>query len=103
MIAAISTGWRAARWTRRVVQIAFFVLFVYLLFAALQRRVAFPYADVFFRLDPLAAFAPMLAARHWIGHLAPALVTVALAIAVGRVWCGWICPMGTLLGWARFR
>ena len=96
-------GWRAARWVRRAVQIAFFVFFVYLLFAALQRRAAFPYADFFFRLDPLAAFAPMVAARHWIGHLAPALITVALAVVVGRVWCGWICPMGTLLGWFRFR
>ena len=96
-------GWKAARWARRAVQIAFFVFFVYLLFAALQRRAAFPYADFFFRFDPLAAFAPMVAARHWIGHLAPALITVALAVVVGRVWCGWVCPMGTLLGWFRFR
>ena len=22
---------------------------------------------------------------------------------LGRVWCGWICPLGTLLGWLRFR
>ncbi len=95
-------GWKAARWARRAVQIAFLALFVFLLFAALQRRAAFPYADVFFRLDPLAAFAPMLAARHWIGHLAPALITVVLAVVVGRVWCGWVCPMGTLLGWFRF-
>jgi polyferredoxin len=96
-------GWSAARWARRAVQIAFFVFFVYLLFAALQRRAAFPYADFFFRLDPLAAFAPMVAARHWIGHLAPALITIVLAVVVGRVWCGWICPTGTLLGWFRFR
>jgi polyferredoxin len=96
-------GWKAARWARRLVQTAFFVFFVYLLFAALQRRAAFPYADFFFRFDPLAAFAPMVAARHWIAHLAPALVTVVLAVVVGRVWCGWVCPMGTLLGWFRFR
>ncbi len=91
-------GWKAARWARRAVQIAFLAFFVYLLFAALQRRAAFPYADFFFRLDPLAAFAPMVAARHWIGHLAPALVTVALAVVVGRVWCGWICPHGDAAG-----
>jgi polyferredoxin len=96
-------GWKAARWARRAVQIAFFLFFVYLLFAALQRRAAFPYADFFFRFDPLAAFAPMVAARHWIGHLSPALITVALALVVGRFWCGWVCPMGTLLGWFRFR
>jgi polyferredoxin len=69
----------------------------------LQRRAAFPYADFFFRLDPLAAFSTMLAARQWLPHLALALVTVGAALVVGRVWCGWICPLGTLLGWFRFR
>ncbi len=96
-------GWKAARWTRRAVQIAFFAFFVYLLFAALQRRAAFPYADFFFRLDPLAAFTTMLAARQWLGHLALAIVTVGVTLVLGRVWCGWVCPMGTLLGWFRFR
>jgi polyferredoxin len=96
-------GWKAARWVRRAVQIAFLVLFVYLLFAALQRRAAFPFADFFFRFDPLAAFSTMLAARQWIAHLGLAIITVAIALALGRVWCGWVCPLGTLLGWLRFR
>ena len=48
-------GWKAARWVRRAVQIAFLIFFVYLLFAALQRRTAFPLADLFFRFDPRAA------------------------------------------------
>jgi polyferredoxin len=96
-------GWKAARWVRRAVQIAVFVLFVYLLFAALKRRAAFPYADLFFRFDPLAAFSTMLAARQWLPHLALAVVTVCAALVLGRVWCGWICPLGTLLGWFRFR
>ena len=63
----------------------------------------FPYADLFFRFDPLAAFGTMLAARAWLPHLALALVTLGLTLMVGRIWCGWICPMGTLLGWFRFR
>ena len=96
-------GWKAARWVRRAVQIAFLILFVYLLFAALQRRAAFPYADLFFRFDPLAAFSTMLAARQWLPHLALAVVTLVAALVLGRVWCGWICPLGTLLGWFRFR
>ncbi|HUU34152.1 MAG TPA: 4Fe-4S binding protein, partial [Vicinamibacterales bacterium] len=94
--------WRTARWVRRGVQIASFTLFVSLLLAAQQRVEAFPLANVFFRLDPLASFSTMLAAREWIPNLAPALITVAFALVVGRVWCGWICPLGTLLGWLRF-
>jgi polyferredoxin len=84
------------------VQAAFFTLFVYLLFAALQRYEPLTYADGFFRFDPLAALATMLAGREWIGTLALSLVTVVSAIALGRVWCGWVCPLGTLLEWCSF-
>jgi polyferredoxin len=96
-------GWKAARWARRATQIAAFAIFVYLLFAGLQRLEPLPYANIFFRFDPLAAFATMLAARVWLPDFALAFITLALAVVVGRVWCGWICPLGSLLGWLRFR
>ncbi len=96
-------GWRAARQVRRAVQIATFAAFVYLLFAGLQRLDPLPYANVFFRFDPLVALATMLSARAWLPPFGLALITVAVTILLGRVWCGWICPLGTLLGWLRFR
>ena len=96
-------GWRAARWTRRAVQLFTFVVFVYLLFAGLQRLQPRSFANIFFRFDPLAGLATMLAARAWLTPFALALITLALTLILGRVWCGWICPMGTLLGWLRFR
>ena len=96
-------GWRAARRTRRAVQIVAFGLFVYLLFAGLQRLQPQPLANVFFRFDPLAALATMLAARAWLAPFALAFVTLGVTLVLGRVWCGWICPLGTLLGWLRFR
>ena len=96
-------GWRAARWARRAVQTASFAFFVYLLFAGLQRVTPHPYANIYFRFDPLAALATMLAARAWLAPFALALITLASALVLGRVWCGWICPLGTLLGWLRFR
>ena len=96
------SGWRTWRRVRQGVQIAFFVLFVYLLFAALQRRVAFPLADLFFRFDPLSALGAILASHEWIPRLALSLATVAVTVIVGRAWCGWICPLGTLLEWLSF-
>jgi ferredoxin len=94
--------WSRWRRIRQAVQVLAFALYVYLLFAALQRRAAFALADLFFRLDPLAAFGAMLASRAWIPRLALALLTLGLTLVVGRVWCGWLCPLGTLLEWVRF-
>jgi polyferredoxin len=95
--------WSRWRRVRQAVQILAFALYVYLLFAALQRRAAFPLADLFFRLNPLVALSAMIADRAWIPRLALALITLALTLLLGRAWCGWICPLGTLLEWVRFR
>jgi len=94
--------WSRWRRVRQAVQALTFALYVYLLFAALQRRAAFPLADLFFRLDPLAGLGTMLASRAWIPRLALALATLGLTLVLGRVWCGWLCPLGTLLEWVRF-
>jgi polyferredoxin len=96
-------NWSRWRRTRQAVQILTFALYIYLLFAALQRRAAFSLADLFFRLNPLAALSAMLADRAWIPRLALAAITLLLTLVLGRVWCGWLCPLGTLLEWVRFR
>ena len=91
------------RRARQGIQVLALALFFYLLFEAYQGRVAHPWTDLFFRLNPLAALSAMLAARAWIPRLGLALITVALTLVLGRVWCGWICPLGTVLEWVRFR
>ncbi len=83
-------------------QFAAFALFFALLIANQQRLDPHAAAAVFFRFDPLTSIATMIAAGTWISYLAPALVTIVATLLLGRVWCGWICPLGTLLGWIRF-
>jgi MauM/NapG family ferredoxin protein len=80
------------------VQALAFILFVVVLVAA--GRVAFLPADLFFRLNPLAGLAGVLAARRVVpAMLAGGIVTLVLTVVAGRVWCGWLCPLGTMLDW----
>lgn len=93
-----SKSWRRIR---QAVQILALLLFLYLLLGTRQGLPTFLPHDLFFRLDPLAGLAAMLAARKWMAALALGFVTLAMTVLLGRVWCGWLCPMGTLLDWTR--
>jgi MauM/NapG family ferredoxin protein len=97
------SAWPALRWARRVTQGVALALFTYLLFAAVQSRHAAPGGNVFLRFDPLASFVTMLSSRTWLPGLALAVVTLIVTLVAGRVWCGWICPLGTIVGTVRFK
>lgn len=94
-------NWPVPRRLRQVSQVLFLAFAVVLLFAAQSGRPLFPLADLFFRFDPLSGLTAMVAARVWIPRLGLGLVTIGLTLVLGRVWCGWICPMGTILDWVR--
>ncbi len=55
------------------------------------------------RLDPLLALAVMIASRTIIAALLLSLLVVGLTLIFGRAWCGWLCPVGTLLDWIPLR
>jgi polyferredoxin len=90
------------RWQRRLTQTVFLFGFLYL-FRLTElpfdfKEIAVPgYVNIAFRLDPLLALAAMLAARAFIAAMLLSLVTVAFTLMFGRAFCGWICPLGTLL------
>lgn len=73
------------------------LLFCLLLGAAEQGGLFGVPADIFLRLDPLVGVAIPVATRAIIGTLLPALVVIAAAMLAGRLFCGWVCPMGTTL------
>lgn len=82
---------------RRISQVLFLLFFIYLFFQA-----AFPYekwipADLFLRSSPLVAIATFLTTKKFIGTLLIGLIILALSIALGRYFCGWICPLGTTI------
>lgn len=53
--------------------------------------------NIFFRLDPYLASCVMLGIRGVELLLVPSLVVILLTFFTGRGFCGWFCPMGSLL------
>jgi polyferredoxin len=95
----------AQRWVRlrQIVQYLFLALFLYLFILTVKDRWSPLPVDLFYRLDPLVAISVLLAGRTIPTKLLWALVTLVATLILGRVWCGWVCPLGTLLDLFRFR
>ncbi|MCJ7661621.1 MAG: 4Fe-4S binding protein, partial [Anaerolineales bacterium] len=49
------------------------------------------------RLDPLAMFVHLLSSKVFLISSTLALITIILTLFFGRAWCGWLCPLGTVL------
>lgn len=96
-------SWCKARRIRQIAQVVFFSLFVMLLLISVDERVVHPLVDMYMRLDPLIGLSSMLASRTFITKMGLGLFIVLLTLLVGRVWCGWICPLGSLLEWLSFK
>jgi polyferredoxin len=90
---------------RRLSQIVFLAVFIVLLlktefrgsFRAAQGDIRLPYPIRWFlEIDPLAAVSNALATRALYRGLLWALVIIVPTLVLGRFFCGWICPLGTL-------
>jgi polyferredoxin/Pyruvate/2-oxoacid:ferredoxin oxidoreductase delta subunit len=54
--------------------------------------------DFFFLLDPLVTFVAMFSAQTILfSSLAVSCLVLLLTIVFGRFFCGWICPLGTMI------
>ncbi len=92
-------------WARRLCQAAFLALFCFLIFESGFRgsfaatdepvRLALP-VEGFLMADPLVALLTLLSTHTIYRGLLWALGVLALTLIFGRVFCGWICPFGTL-------
>ena len=59
----------------------------------------------FFRMDPLVAASHLLSAKTFTFLLLPGLLVLLFSLVLGRFFCGWMCPLGTVIdlvtGWIR--
>ena len=88
---------RAVR-LRHVSQLAFLLLFLGLILLARPRPGVdpAPWLKAFFWFDPLILIATWLSAHAVPAAALASLLVIVLTIVLGRVFCGWICPLGTI-------
>ena len=82
---------------RRLSQVAFLLLFVLLIVRTVAPLSSFVPVDIFMRSSALAAVSAMLASRQFIARFVLAAVMIVVALLLGRVFCGWVCPFGTTI------
>ncbi len=91
---------------RRIAQVLFLGLFLLHLVETEFRgslkavtggvRLAIPYPAIFLQSDPLVAIINALATRELYRGLLWSLTILIPTFFLGRFFCGWICPLGTL-------
>lgn len=117
-------GWLAPTWRfspgRRIVQavclVAFLVLFLYVCFPYtavpdfqasaeawpshyaddILRKEVVP-AELFLAIDPLVSLSTAIAGRTWVWSLAFAGAILLVCLLVPRGFCGYVCPLGTVI------
>lgn len=105
-------------WLRRISQTFFFILFIYLLVESrLPQDLYLDYSPMltldrdirleqpvtfFFQINPLVWLTSLLSGYHWIEGFGWALAVLFLTLFLGRAFCGFICPFGTVHHMASF-
>ncbi len=107
LLAHLGPTWGAAP-ARRIIQSLSLAVFLGLLFYVcwpygltdyalnLRQKELLP-AETFLKLDPLLSLSTALAARAWVAALAWTAIVFGLGLFFPRGFCGFICPLGTLI------
>ncbi len=109
-----SKGISSSQWVkiRKISQLVFFIIFLVLFFWSRREFYLNPSVESGFKenliniplkLDPLVMIAQAIASRKILQGSLLAVFTLILTFFLGRVWCGWFCPMGTILEWLPLR
>jgi polyferredoxin len=82
---------------RKLIQYILLIAFLALMLAPRQGGWPATLVNLPIRLDPLTILAHLLSSRIFLASSAIVLIVVILTLVFGRAWCGWVCPLGTVL------
>lgn len=91
---------------RRITQGIFLIIFLFLFFQTEsigEDKVGYP-VKIFLEFNPLI-FLTTLTANHTVitSLFLLSMITILLTLFLGRVFCGWVCPLGTINSMVGFR
>jgi MauM/NapG family ferredoxin protein len=92
-----TNGWNKIILLRKISQGVILAFFFTLLFVFQHKSGAQPVSGLFLWFDPLVSICAMIASRSIIPLLFFSIILIVATVIFGRAWCGWICPMGTIL------
>ncbi|MGB2879615.1 MAG: 4Fe-4S binding protein [Candidatus Omnitrophota bacterium] len=89
---------------RRISQTFFLLLFIYILWSTTYPLKGLLPPETFFKTNPLIMIFTSISERLILPGLAFAIVMLLLTLVLGRFYCGWVCPLGTMIdGTGAFR
>lgn len=87
---------------RPLIQGIFLIFFIFLFYKIsypLQKNIA---TNFFYNFDPLITLIMVISGTFFITALLFSVITVILTVLFGRMFCGWMCPMGTIFDLSKY-
>ena len=82
---------------RRASQTFFLTVFIYILWATAYPLTCMLPPETFFRINPNVMIFTSISERIILPGIGFSLIMLVLAAVLGRFFCGWICPLGTMV------
>ncbi|MFC1577110.1 4Fe-4S binding protein [Candidatus Omnitrophota bacterium] len=82
---------------RRLSQTVFISLFIYILWSTTYPLKGALPPETFFRINPLITIFTSISERIMIPGVFLSIIMLALTAVFGRFFCGWVCPLGTVM------
>lgn len=105
MIGTNRTRFLTARIGRRLVQLGFLAIFLYPLGISLYQRISYSSVPTFTSWlliwDPLLILSQAISQKQEVYIIGMPLFILSATLLFGRSFCGWVCPLGTLVDLVR--